>query len=170
MSSDGILLGDTSVHTLLYADDLVLIGKDAKDLQKQLDALDNFTKLLNMEVNLGKTKVMVFQKNKKKSNPNSKKKTTWRLGVKEIDECDSYKYLGVTVKTNGSFSEHVDKVKDKAQKAYFSLITKSREWGGFQPRLFLYLLVKELLLEELHGFEKNLKMNTKHCRCELDMT
>ncbi len=66
MSSDGILLGDTSVHTLLYADDLVLIGKDAKDLQKQLDALDNFTKLLNMEVNLGKTKVMVLQKKIKK--------------------------------------------------------------------------------------------------------
>ncbi len=98
MFSDGIMLDDTPVHTLLYADDLVLIGKDKKDLQKQLDALENFTNSLNIEVNLGKTKVMVVQKNKKKSIGKSRKKNVWKLGDKEIEECNLYKYLGVTIK------------------------------------------------------------------------
>ena len=59
----------------------------------------------------------------------------WKLGDKDIKECNSYKYLGVTLKSNGSFSEHVDIIKEKAQKAYFSLVSKSREWGGFQLNL-----------------------------------
>ena len=45
----------------------------------------------------------------------------------------------MTIKSNGSFSEHVDIVKEKAQKSYYSLLAKSRDWGGFQPRLYLYL-------------------------------
>ena len=52
--------------------------------------------------------------------------------------CTTYKYVGVMLKSTGSFSEHSDKTKEKAHKSYLSLISKSREWGGFQPRLFLY--------------------------------
>ena len=66
-------------------------------------------------------------------------KVKWYLGDKQVKECESYKYLGVTLKSNGNFSEHVDKVQEKAQKSYYCLLTKSRYWGGFQPRLYLYL-------------------------------
>ncbi len=90
-----------------------------------------------MEVNLDKTKVMILRKNKRKTQ--SKNSVIWKIGRKEIAKCDSYKYLGVTLNSNGFFSEHVEKNKEKAQKSYFSLNTKSKEWGNFQPRLFLYL-------------------------------
>ena len=63
----------------------------------------------------------------------------WFLDDTQVKECESYKYLGVTIKSNGSFSKHVDIVKEKAQKSYYSLLAKSRHWGGFQPRLYLYL-------------------------------
>ncbi len=74
---------------------------------------------------------MIVRKNKKKAQANSRNNIVWKIGEKEIKECDSYKYLGVTLKSNGSFSEHIDKIKEKAQKSYFSLISKSKEWGVF---------------------------------------
>ena len=91
------------------------------------------------------------------------------MGDKEIKECDSYKYLGVTLKSNGSFSEHVDKIKEKAQKAYFSLISKSKEWGGFQPRLFLYLFEHTIIpilnyASEVWGFDEWAKLETLHLK------
>ena len=136
-SSQGVLVDDISIHSLLYADDLVLLAKNREDLQSQLDTLDKFSKSLKMEVNLDKTKVMLIQK--QKSRAKSKRNKPWKIGYKELKECTSYKYLGVTLKSNASFSEHIDKIKEKALKYYFSLISKSKEWGGFQPRLFLYL-------------------------------
>ena len=166
-SSQGVLVDDIPVHSLLYADDLVLLGKDRKDLQSQLDALDNFSKSLKVEVNMDKTKVMLIQK--QKSRAKFKKHKPWKIGDKEVKECISYKYLGVTLKSNGSFSEHIDKIEEKALKSYFSLISKSKEWGGFQPRLFLYLFdhtIAPILnySSEIWGFEGWPKLETLHLK------
>ena len=76
-------------------------------------------------INMGKTKVMLIQK--QKSRAESKKNKPWKIGDKEVEECISYKYLGVTIKSNGSFSEHIDKIKERANKAYFPLISKGKE-------------------------------------------
>ena len=45
---------------LLYADDIVLISESPEGMQRQLDALHTFAKDSGLSVNLGKTKVMVF--------------------------------------------------------------------------------------------------------------
>ena len=78
---------------------------------------------------------MVLRKNKKKS----QSQKTWFLGEQELKECDSYKYLGVTIKSSGSFNEHIKNMKLKAGKAYYALISKCKDFSGLQPRLFLYL-------------------------------
>ena len=95
---------------------------------------------------MDKTKVTLIQK--QKSRAKSKKNKTWKIGDKEIKECVSYKYLGVTIKSNGSFSIHIDIIKEKAHKAYFSLISKSKEWGGGVSShvfFFVYLTIPLLL-------------------------
>ncbi len=130
-------MGDEKIHTLLYADDLVLLANNKKDMQLQLNALNEFVKSVKMKVNLGKTKIMIVKQHKSCGNTNNTQ--VLKLGAEEIEECESYKYLGVTFKSNGSFSEHAEKIKDKAQKSYFALLAKSREWGEFQPTPFLYL-------------------------------
>ena len=56
-SSQGVMLGDIHIHSLLYVDDLVLVAKDRKDLQSQLDGLYKFSKSLKMEVNMDKLKL-----------------------------------------------------------------------------------------------------------------
>ena len=94
-------MDDTPVHSLLYADDLVLIAKDRIDLQAQLNALDRFSRSFKKEVNMDKSKVMVMQKQKYRSK--ARKNCAWRIGDKEVKERASYKCLGVTIKSNEFF-------------------------------------------------------------------
>ena len=51
----------------------------------------------------------------------------------------SYKYLGVILNNKRSYKAHVDMVVDKANKCLCTLITKNKEWTGFEPTLLLYL-------------------------------
>ena len=53
-SSSGINLGNDSIYTLLYADDLVLIAENPKDMQAQINLLNQFVNSVKMKVNLGK--------------------------------------------------------------------------------------------------------------------
>ena len=56
----GAQLARTWIPLLLYADDIVLIAESPDGMQKQLDALHRFVEDSGLSVNLGKTKVMVF--------------------------------------------------------------------------------------------------------------
>ena len=84
----------------MYADDLILLSETAEDLQSQLDKLNVFATKVQMEVNVNKTKIMLFKKKKRKS----KAKKKCYLGDNAISECDSYKFLGVIFKSNGSYN------------------------------------------------------------------
>ena len=60
-------------------------------------------------------------------------------------------------------------VKERANKAYFSLISKSKEWGGFQPHLFLHLFDHTIVpilnnASELWGLEEWSKLETLHLK------
>ena len=50
----------TWIPLLLYADDIVLISDSPEGMQRHLDALHTFATDSGLSVNLGKTKVMVF--------------------------------------------------------------------------------------------------------------
>ena len=142
-SSQGVMVDDVSIHSLLYADDLVLLAKNRKDLQSQLDTLDKFSKSLKMEVNLDKTKVILIQK--QKSRAKSKRNKPWKIGDKELKECTSYKYLGVTLKSNGSFSEHIHKIKRKLLSPIFPLFLKAKNGVVFSHVFFyIYLTIRSL--------------------------
>ena len=47
-----------------------------------------------------------------------------------IEEDCSYKYLGVIFSNNESFNEHTTSLKEKADKAYYSIVSKSKDWNG----------------------------------------
>lgn len=74
-------------------------------MQLQLDLLNEYVNSIKMKINLGKTKIMVVRKYKSRGQAEN----IWEVGNNEIEECDSYKYLGVIFKSNGSFSGHAEK-------------------------------------------------------------
>ena len=58
-SGYGVDIGDEVLHSLLYADDVVLFARSAADLQKLIDVVDRFCREWHMDINLKKSKVMV---------------------------------------------------------------------------------------------------------------
>ena len=134
--AEGITLWDTRLCAMLYADDIILGAESSADLQAQMDLLGIYANNLKMEISQKKTKVLVFRKSSARSNRVQK---IWSIGDIFIDEAKSYKYLGVTIKADGSFTEHVSLIRDKATKAYFSIIAKNKEWQGLNPKVFLHV-------------------------------
>ena len=55
----GAQLAGTWIPLLLYAD-VVLISESPEGMQRQLDALHSFVEDSGLSMNLGKTKIMVF--------------------------------------------------------------------------------------------------------------
>jgi hypothetical protein len=64
ISDPFILPNSTTISSLLYADDLVILSRSNTGLQNCLDTLHNWSEKWLLEVNLKKTKVMILQKHK----------------------------------------------------------------------------------------------------------
>jgi hypothetical protein len=72
------------IHTVKYADDLVLLAKEEKALQNMIDKPIEIEGYYGMEMNVEKTKVMRRQ-------PFSVK---IMIDQKQLDNVESFKYLG----------------------------------------------------------------------------
>ena len=56
-------LNSRKINCLMYADDLVIFSKSAHGLQKSIDRLSSYCDTWKLNINLDKTKVMLFQSN-----------------------------------------------------------------------------------------------------------
>ena len=60
LNTRGCKLYDTVIHTLLYADDLIIFASSKEELQMKIDKLSDFCSKSELVVGLPKTKVMIF--------------------------------------------------------------------------------------------------------------
>ena len=113
-----ILPNGTSISSLLYADDLIIVSKSKSGLQNCLNTLDSWSKKWLMEVNLKKTKIMIFQKhNSKKQNLN----LNFTIGNKPVDITNEYTYLGLKITPNAKFSVATKHLTEKAMHALYKI-------------------------------------------------
>jgi exonuclease III len=110
-------LMDTTVNHLLWADDLVLMALDKDTLQRLLDILNRYVERWELEVNISKTNIMVFNTASKVL----KESHDFYLGNKKLDPTRNYTYLGITFSLNGSFKVAVSQLTSKAARAYFQI-------------------------------------------------
>lgn len=150
--------------TLLYADDTIIFAETPDDLQKSLEALNDYCNQWDLKVNASKTKIIIFSRGKVKKLP------VFYLNDVIIDIVDDYKYLGIIFQYNGKFSRAQKHLYDQASKAMFSLIAKSRKFSlpiDLQLELF-DSLVRPILTYgcEIWGFENILgeKLHLKYCK------
>ena len=90
------IIGNLNISCLLYADDLVLLSTSPSGLQKCLDKLYEFCTSWRLEVNVTKSKVLIFNSNGKSFIDYFKYKD------KTIETVSSFCYLGVVLKCNGN--------------------------------------------------------------------
>ena len=109
------MLGDLVVYMLLYADDIVLIAESPEGLQDFINVLFDFCQQSKMEVNVGKTKIMIFERRSSLQSQNLK----FYFGEFELEKVEQYKYLGSIFSKSLNFQENLETVVQKANKAAF---------------------------------------------------
>ena len=59
---DPVMLNNLQINCLMYADDIVLLSTTSSGLQEKLNNLHKFCEDWCLEVNVTKTKVLIFNK------------------------------------------------------------------------------------------------------------
>ena len=113
-----VTLGDEKISCLMYADDLVILSETESGIQNCLDKLKQYTDKWKLELNIKKTKIMVFQ------NTGRRRKTKFYFGTQILELAQSYKYLGTTITNTGSFKLNEVNLKKKGLRAAF-IISKN---------------------------------------------
>ena len=107
------LKSGTKISCLMYADDIVIMSEKASGLQSALDKLNTYCDKWDLDINVEKTKIMIFNK--------SGRMLKQHKFLIHISATDTYKYLGTIFKPSGSFSATVKHLSNKAKKAIFSV-------------------------------------------------
>lgn len=99
----GVLVAGVRVKVLLYADDIVLLAESPEDLQTMIDSLYDYSVTWGLQVNLEKSKVMIFRQHTRLPS-----NLAFKYGNTDIEIVNDYKYLGVRLNYNLSFTKHLN--------------------------------------------------------------
>ena len=110
-------LMDTSINHLLWADDLVLMALNKEALQDLLNILNRYVNTWELEVNISKTNIMVFNTSSKIL----KESYGFLLGDMKVEPVRNYTYLGITFSLNGSFKVAISQLSSKAGRAFYQI-------------------------------------------------
>lgn len=139
------------LYILLYADDTVIFAESDKELQAALNAMFLYCKSWDLEVNPAKTKVTIFCNRKLQQQP------VFTYNGHELEIDDGFVYLGAQFSYNGRFQKHNQRLADRARKAMFAVLRKSRKLHlpvDLQLQLFDSIVLPVLLYgSEVSGFE-----------------
>lgn len=147
------------LYLLLYADDTIALSETEKDLKKMMKGIEEYCKKFRLEVNIEKTKIVVFSRGKVQNLPNV------YFNDNKLEVVSDYLYLGVLYNYNGRFKKAIEDRVTKAKKAVYSLKTKARNLG--LPLDILIDLFQKSVLPvvtyscEIWGFDKNVEQVEK---------
>ena len=106
----------TIISCLLYADDIVIMSLSEEGLQKCLDELNRFCKEWKLTISMKKTKCITFQKQNKVN-----KRSSFFIDGQGVQNVSEFTYLGVNIKSSGSFQSTLKNLSCKASSAIFAL-------------------------------------------------
>ncbi|KAL1447409.1 hypothetical protein WDU94_005675 [Cyamophila willieti] len=140
----GVQIADrVDVFLLMYADDLVLVGHSKIDLQKKIDSLKQYCDLNGLEVNIDKSKIVVFRRGGKLSVHDK-----FQYGTHKLEIVKTYTYLGVVFSSSGCFRLHMDHALSKAKVALANIrkIMVDGKMESWESRIHLYETVVKVTL------------------------
>ncbi|KMQ83443.1 axoneme-associated protein, partial [Lasius niger] len=97
----GVKLREKTIFSLAYADDIVLLAKEEDKMRAMLARTERYMDNKRLEVNVMKTKIMVFRKG-----GGRRKRIKWIWKGKKIEEDKEIKYLEYVFQANGSQDGH----------------------------------------------------------------
>ena len=104
--------GDEINHNscIAWADDIVLLSETEEGLQCMLDKLTLYCEKNRMQINIDKTKAMIFNRTGKHI------KRSFNCGKEKIFTTNSYKYLGFVITPSGDLTSGLTDLKNRAQR------------------------------------------------------
>ena len=104
-----------SSHTALFADDMVLFrqidsAEDEEQVQKDLDALLDWSHRNGMTFNPSKSKAMHITRKRRFQAP------IYRLGDVPLSSAPSFRYLGVEISSNLTWNTHIESIVSRANR------------------------------------------------------
>ena len=111
---------------LLFADDIALFSYSEKGLQRQLDILQELCAARGLEVNVQKTKTIVFEPHKSHTSPFS-------YDGANTKQVNIFKYLGITMHGTRGLSTAIDNLCQAAKRAMFSLLRRCQQLHIHDP-------------------------------------
>jgi hypothetical protein len=109
------ILIDQSIPCLMFADDLVLLSTSASGLQSHLDRLQHYCDTWGLDVNLTKTKAIIF------NGTGRLEKVDLQFDGRRVDVVKQYRYLGVVFDNSGSLNPAANNLYSRALKALFKI-------------------------------------------------
>ena len=113
--NEAVVIDNTRLNSLMFADDLVLICTSSNDLQQSIDNLSKYCKKWDLKINIKKTKIVTFSKTGKIETINHE------IDGTNIEKTTEYKYLGFVFTSNGSMTTGISRLTKQGQKAWFSI-------------------------------------------------
>jgi hypothetical protein len=144
----GVVVGREKVWSLAFADDMVIVAKSEREMKEMMRNLEKYVRKKKLEVNVEKTKMMVFSKRKRKN-----EESEWKWEESKIERVSEFKYLGYTFNERATVRAQVREVVRKANKAVGCVWgIGERMWGGeFGRRMMMFESMVESVL--MYGAE-----------------
>lgn len=114
-------LQELSFFLFMYADDLVLFSKSQSGLQSMLNILHKYTLEWNLEVNINKTKIIVFR-----NCGHAKDSEKWLYCDNEIEIVDQFNYFGFLLNYNAKFHVNQQHFALQGRKAMYAIKSRTR--------------------------------------------
>ena len=108
-----VKINNLSLNCILWADDLLIISQTSEGLQNSLNKMKNYYDSLGLEVNIKKTKIMIFNK----KGLSLRGKYNFFLDGEPLEVTDQYQYLGLKIRPSGAMGMTVEELNIKATKA-----------------------------------------------------
>uniref|UniRef100_A0A0A9Y6A7 RNA-directed DNA polymerase from mobile element jockey n=1 Tax=Lygus hesperus TaxID=30085 RepID=A0A0A9Y6A7_LYGHE len=114
--TEGVWVGDREVRHLSFADDVILLASSVVGLQRMIDRMEEYCRTWGLELNLSKSKIMVFRNG---GRPSEKEK--WHFADRMVDVVVRYKYLGYTLTPTLTPIPHLEEKSSMAKLAITSM-------------------------------------------------
>ena len=122
--NSGLTIEDITIILLLFADDMVIIGKTPNELQKILDLLKLYCDKWGLKVNIDKTKTVVFRK---RGPILSNEK--WFYGNELLETVNNFNYFGTCFNYTGTICLNHEILAGKGLKELNVFMYKLKKYG-----------------------------------------
>ena len=162
-ASSGLTIDDITFILLLFADDMAILGSSPDDLQNSLNLLNTYCNTWGLEVNVQKTKIMVFR-NRGPVLRNEK----WSYNDSDVELVDNFNYLGTVFNYTGTFVLNQETLAGKGLKALNTLLYNTKGLNlktSVKLQLFDAFVGSTLNFGcEVWGFGKSKELERVHLR------